>query len=202
MAGNIVLQMNKMRYKAGKGDPKGFVVFLDDNKLPHGILPRYRGNRLHILFHICGKLVQHHPLFMEFLTNGTVSCGGLQSSLRQDFAHQTAQLEMQVLGLLGKLLSGPWMKKFYTSAADQLHHIDGIEVVREVVDVLKEAHFDPVSVFSRKTDFFGDRLDENDECLKKLRTFPSDSVLQHLITDMLSACLEAVIAVLERQYKR
>lgn len=111
MAGNIVLQMNKMRYKDGKGDPKGFIVFLDDNKLPRGILPRYRGNRLHILFHIRGKLVQHHPLFLEFLTSGT-GCGGLRSSLQHDFVHELAQLEMQVLGLFGKLLSGPWMKRF------------------------------------------------------------------------------------------
>ena len=29
-AGNIVLQINKLRYKDGKGDPTGFVTFLDD----------------------------------------------------------------------------------------------------------------------------------------------------------------------------
>lgn len=29
IVGNIVLQMNKLRYKKGKGDPKGFVAFLD-----------------------------------------------------------------------------------------------------------------------------------------------------------------------------
>ena len=63
MSGNIVLQMNKLRYKDGKGDPKGFAIFLDDNKLPRGILPRCQGNRLHILFHICGKLVQYSPFF-------------------------------------------------------------------------------------------------------------------------------------------
>ena len=85
IAGNIVLQMNKFRYKDGKGDPKGFTTFLDDKKLPRGILPRYRGNRLHILFHICGKLMEHHPLFLEFLTTGNCKCGGLQAALLSDF---------------------------------------------------------------------------------------------------------------------
>ena len=33
-AGNIVLQTNTFRYKEGKGDPKGFVTFLDDHNLP------------------------------------------------------------------------------------------------------------------------------------------------------------------------
>ena len=51
LAGNIVLQTNKLRYKDVKGDPKGFVTFLDENNLPRGIIPRYRGNRLNILIH-------------------------------------------------------------------------------------------------------------------------------------------------------
>ena len=33
-----------------KGDPKGFVTILDEHGLPRGLIPRYRGNRLHILF--------------------------------------------------------------------------------------------------------------------------------------------------------
>lgn len=59
IVGNIVLQINKFRYKDGKGDPKGFTAYLRDNGLPKGLIPRYRGNRLHILFLICGKLVEH-----------------------------------------------------------------------------------------------------------------------------------------------
>ena len=42
-----MVQINKMQYKDGKGDPRGR-------------LPRYRGNRLHILFYICGTLMQYH----------------------------------------------------------------------------------------------------------------------------------------------
>lgn len=53
LAGDLVVQINKLRFKNSKGDPLGFVVLLDEKKLPHGILPRYRGNRLHIFFHIC-----------------------------------------------------------------------------------------------------------------------------------------------------
>ena len=116
IAGNIVLQMNKLRYKDGKGDPKGFTSFMDDKKLPRGILPRYRGNRLHILFHICGKLMEYHPIFLKFLSNGNCKCGGLQAALLSDFSNNVAIMEMQVLGVIGKLFSGPWMKMFYTSA--------------------------------------------------------------------------------------
>ena len=51
IAGNIVLQMIKLRYKE-------FTTFMDDKKLPRGILPCSRGNQLHILFFICGKQME------------------------------------------------------------------------------------------------------------------------------------------------
>lgn len=57
LAGNIILAVNKLRYKDGPGDPKGFKAFLDSNGLPRGLLPRYRGNRLHVLFKIAGNYI-------------------------------------------------------------------------------------------------------------------------------------------------
>ncbi len=65
IAGNIVLQVNKLRYKDGKSDPQGFVNFFDANNMPRGILPRYRGNRLHIVFQLRGMYVQHNNTFAE-----------------------------------------------------------------------------------------------------------------------------------------
>jgi len=194
-----VLQVNKLRYKDGKGDPKGFVTFLDDNKLPRGLIPRYRGNRLHILFHICGKLIEHYDMFVKFFTNSPVSCGGLQASIREDFENPSAILEMKILGSVGKLLTGPWMQVFYTSAQHELHHIEGISVVRNVMLCMKVAAEEPYSVLTRDTDFFGRQLSSDDETIKQLRTEPSD---KELFTEMTAACLNTVVSVLERQYKR
>ena len=141
--------MNKLRFKDGKGDPKNFAGFLRDNNLPKGLIPRYRGNRLHILFHICGVYTEHHELFLKFLTTGTVSCSGLQAACRGDFSSDVGQIEMKVLGLFGKLLSGPWMQKFYTSAKDQIDHIDGISVVKNVISEMKDSLADPHSILTR-----------------------------------------------------
>ena len=68
-------------YKDGKSDTKGFVTFLDDHNLARGIIPWYRGNRLHIMFHISGKLFKHHDKHLQFFTEDTVSCGGQQASM-------------------------------------------------------------------------------------------------------------------------
>jgi hypothetical protein len=70
-AANFVLQLNKLRYKDSKGDPRAFLAFLAENGLPNGFFPRYRGNRLHILFHICGKVVHIKEQLRTFLEQGT-----------------------------------------------------------------------------------------------------------------------------------
>ncbi|XP_065680983.1 uncharacterized protein LOC124817617 isoform X1 [Hydra vulgaris] len=107
IAANIVIQLNKLRYKDGKSDPKGFVIFLDKHKLPRGLLPRYRGNRLHVLFHTCGILIHNYTILKTFLFSGVTLCGGLRNSLYQDFTSEAGILELCALGLIGKLLTGP-----------------------------------------------------------------------------------------------
>ena len=157
LAGNIVLQMNKMRYKDSKWDPRGFKTFLVDHHLPRGLIPNYRGNRLHVLFHICGILIEHHPLFQKFLEQGT-TCGGLRASILVDFISTSAHVEMQVLGLLGKVLTGPWMRKFYTSVLTQTDHVEGILLIKEIITQLKEQLKEPLALLSCTTDFFGNVL--------------------------------------------
>ncbi|XP_065641786.1 uncharacterized protein LOC124810435 isoform X1 [Hydra vulgaris] len=120
MAVKIVLALNKMRFKDGKGDPQGFVNFLDNNKLPRGIIPWYRGNRLHIFFHTCFIFIKHYTDFLNYLTTGTVKCFSLQPILREAFCNATAIKQMGVLALFSKLLSGPWMTKFYVSLMMQI----------------------------------------------------------------------------------
>ena len=45
MAANIILGVDKQRYNDGKGDPRGFIDFIEKHHLPKGLVPRYRGNR-------------------------------------------------------------------------------------------------------------------------------------------------------------
>ena len=197
-AGKIVLQMNKLRFKDGKGDPQGFKTFLDDHDLPRGLVLRYRGNRLHVLFHICGIYMQHHFLFKKYLEQGT-TCGGLRASVLADFVTIPSHVEMQVLGLMGKLLTGPWMKTFYTSAGDQIDHVEGIEIVKEIVQKLKDQKDTPLDLLSSEVDFFGKRLDDSDSTLRCLQEAPKD---EDMFIRMMRSCIQAIIDVLEHQYKK
>ncbi len=122
--------------------------------MARGILPRFRGNRLHIVFHLCGIYVQHHDKFIDFFKDGA-SCGGPRKCILQDFASEIGKTEMTVLGLFGKLLTGPWMKKFYVSPDIQtINYVAGIEVVKNFVNLIEQQLENPDGLLSCTKDFF------------------------------------------------
>lgn len=194
---NVILAFNKLRYKMGKGDPTGFILFLHENNLPLLLLPRYRGNRLHIMFHIAGVLYHYHEKFLSFLNQGS-ECGGLRSSLRADFSLEIVRIELQVIGLLGKLLSGPWMEVMYRSSSNQISYLDAISEIQGVVSVMK-AISSPLNLLATKTDFFGRQLNSDDPILKSLQCSPDN---QLMFISIMNCSIKAVIDVIERQYKR
>ena len=63
-------------------------------------------------------------------------------------------MKMSILGLIGKLLSGPWMKKLYTSSETEIKYLEGIEVVRRVLKKLQEANKWPAGLLEAAQDFF------------------------------------------------
>ena len=145
------------------------------------------------------ELVCHHDLFIKYLEKGTTS-GGLRKKLCVDLKATCAHVELQVLGLFGKLLTGPWMSNFYTSAETEINHIEGIELVRNIVGVLKEKKENAAGLLSSSCFFFGTKLDpEKDVVLNKLQVEPKDGMM---FRQMMKLCLGAVICVLERQYQK
>ena len=196
VASKIVWVMNKLRYRDGKGDPKNFETFLTKKELPKGLLPRYRGNRLHILYHICGQLIEHHNIFLDFLTNGPVNpCGGLTASLKEDFSSDLGKRQMGVLAMIGKMFSGPWMKRFYNSNVD---HIAGIQTVKNNVEAIEITATNPLSILHATYDFFGDELVDDGVLISGKRYLPADDTTSKIIT----ACFSAILDTLKRQYEK
>jgi hypothetical protein len=71
-------------------------MFLMKENLPLGLIPRYRGNRLHIFFHICGVLVEHRAAFQQLLSDKRKNAA-LRGSIMSDLNDEHVQLELQVL---------------------------------------------------------------------------------------------------------
>jgi hypothetical protein len=56
---------------------------------------------MHVLFHTCGILFQHHDKFERLLNSGS-SLGGLRLCILKEFTNTTGIVELQVLGIIGK----------------------------------------------------------------------------------------------------
>ena len=100
---------------------------------------------------------------------------------------------MCALGLMGKLLTSPWMTKFYVPPGQGLDYMSVIQVVKDVLSALVEGSWNPLSLFKQKRDFFGSYIEDP----------VSDSIINFCpITDemieTLAFCLNAVISVIDR----
>ena len=109
------------------------------------------------------------------------------------FVTETALVEMQVTGLIDKILTGPWMKTFYTSSVNQIDHIEGIYIVQNVI---KEQTDFPLGVLTRCSDFFGKYIIEQtgaqDKTLEKLREPPKNEPMFR--TMMTAVCRQPLMS--------
>ena len=120
----FIYAMTKMRYKQGKGDPAEFKMFMRQENIKPSVIVRYVGNRFHVLFHLAGILYILRDKLMLYLENVSHNTTTLRTALIQDIKKRTIIIELRALGLIEKLVTGPWMKHFYAS-----QHMTNIDVV-------------------------------------------------------------------------
>ena len=82
-------------------------------------------------------------------------------------------LEFQVLGILHKLITGPWMSRFYAPFSDQTSIVSGLLTVQSVIGRLEEKIENPNSVLHCTHDLLGNELIYDDE-LRALMQPPQD----------------------------
>lgn len=80
------------------GDPGGFRAFLKLKNLPPGIITRYVGNRMHVLFHLAGTAYHLKEILIEFLSkykgDAKMSVGILK-----DLENPQIIVQLRILGM-------------------------------------------------------------------------------------------------------
>ena len=193
-AANVVMGVSKMRYKQGKGDPRGFKSFFKARGLPMKELPRYVGNRLHVLFHLAAVLFSRQADLVEYLSRYCSQTAGLRTALLSDIQCGDILQDLCILGLLGKFLTGPWMKLFYGEGKNLQMNAN----IKKSVDTLVVLCDQPELLQVSQTDVFGESLNEADQVLKSLQNF----LLTPQKLQLISKVLTGVKSVLERQLSR
>ena len=109
--------------------------------------------------------------------------------------------ELQVLGLLGKHLTGLWMTKIYTVADTEISHVDGINIVKELVETLKQIMLNSLLVISLTKDFFGQDLTLDSVVkLKATPSYPHFSAMMAYRLPTSGRCSSKLVCSILRRY--
>ena len=195
---NFICAVNKMRYKQGKGDPAGFKQFLRQEGIRRGIIARYVGNRFHIVFHSAGVLYHLRKKLSLYLDTFCHNTTSLRSALQKDIKNDHLFLQLQALGLIGKLVTGPWMKHLYGN--QQLSNLDSIPRVQLCLKNLCTFKDSPMQILESNSDVFGMPIDESsDEVLSSLRSTALSAPDKECIGGILLQLITSTIEVIKKQ---
>ena len=142
-------------------------VFLSDHNLPQSLILRYRGNRLHVLFKLAATYITHYTDMKTYLTTRCLHKSDLVTSLIKDYTDDpTTMLQLKVLAIIVKILSGPWFKRFYRTDERQVHHLDAFAAIKECYSRIEAiASKDIILLADITHDLFGDPICPIDKIL-------------------------------------
>ena len=195
---NFIIAMNKMRFKQGKGDPSGFKQFLRQNNIKQSIIIRYVGNRFHVLFHLAGDLYYLRTTLVIYLEKSCNNNTTLRTSLVKDLRNINILLQLRALGIIGKMVTGPWMHELYTNSG--ISNLDSINYIKMCLQNLNALKENPLMMLQANTDTFGVSLDVgSDAVVNELQNSATTEQDKLVLNDILVQLLEGVICVIKKQ---
>ena len=119
---------------------------------------------------------------MNYLNTLCRNSTSLRSALQKDIRNSNLLLQLQALGIKGKL--GPWMQQLYGN--------------RDLLEKLKRLMDFPLLVFQTSTDMFGMNK-ESDEILQSLQGNVFSAMEKDSMKEILSRLIASIIKVIEKQ---
>ena len=185
-AANLIHTVSKMQYKDGKGDPAGFKTFLKKEGIPVGTILRYVGKILHVLFHMAEILYSFQDKLKEYLKHFCRGPSELRNAMFQDMEIPMILLELQVLGLFGKYITGPWMSELYGNENNK-SHLEVVLLLQNCVQSINIYKDEPLKMMTSETSAFGKPLKKDsvlDALHQPVANAQEEMVLQTVLTTM------------------
>ena len=176
------------------GDPTSFKLFLDQKGFRFSELPRYVGNRLNILFVFGSRLYHRHSDLLEYMDSWWTTAENLKGAMMNDLIHPEIIDNLQVLGLVDKYITGPWMRITYRRDGDSIHHISVVSKIKESVEVLLKASQEPKLLFGSDLDMFQNHLEMDEELLSLINDISSR------VLEKIAGLCSILAGVIEKQY--
>ena len=149
------------------------------------------------MFHQAGVLYYLQEKLLMYLENVCNSKTTLRTALIKDLRNNKILLQLRALGLIGKLVTGPWMHHLYTNQAiTNLESRTFIKTCLQNLNALKES---PLLALQVKTDTFGVPLSpDSDAVLKKLQTAEIEELEKKELHCMLCLLIGGIVDVIQK----
>ena len=132
---------------------------------------------------------------MDYVRNKCTKNVEHRTKLMMDYEKPIALTEFRAVGILSRMLSAPWMSRFYRDVDSSFTYVEAFRQIQGVIDKLKAISTDDaLDVGSFTEDLFGDPLNKSQDRMWDVSTDPSVSAL---FRELATVC----VTVLERQYK-
>ena len=144
------------------------------------------------MFHLAGVLYYLREKLLIYLDK---SCNNtiIRTSLLKDL---NILLQLRALGIIGKMVTRPWMHELYTNAG--ISNLDSVNYTKNVsrkLECIKRVPFDDVQA---KTDTFGVSLDvDSDAVLNELENSVTTEQDKIVLNDVLVQLLEGIRYVIK-----
>ena len=114
----------------------------------------------------------------------------LSKALLKDMENADIVAQLRVLGLFGKILTGPWMNKFYENE-DAKQHLEMIPYMHACLKSLEQFERDPSSLLGCMRTVFGDEI-RADDVFASLRADPPSPSTDVIISTVSTAMLRCL----------
>ena len=168
LAIKIILAESKLKHNEGSGDPSSFQSFMKLKGISPDLLPRFVWSRFHVLFKLAGSVLYLLDPLLEYLEKWCPAAK-LSQALLSDLSTDEAKLQLQAIGIFGKVLTGPWMTYVYGNE-ENLHHLDMRLLFRKVVESMHQYKEEPTSILKVSVDAFGKPFNTADDVLVSLQS--------------------------------
>ncbi|XP_065683197.1 uncharacterized protein LOC124809892 [Hydra vulgaris] len=174
VAVTVLKNISKLRYSF-KGDPAAFKSYLKKNNVAPGLFLRYVGSRFNVLFHMAGIVVTYERLIKTFLENNTKN--KICQLLLQDMSNDITLVQLQGLGLIGKIIIGPWMSLVYKNATGK-SNLEFGDIFQKAIRKLSYFKSNPESILYTDVDIFSQVLNiKKDKVHQSLRVIKNKNIL-------------------------
>ena len=121
----------------------------------------------------------------------------LKTSLINDLQNKSIIIQLRVLGLIGKFITGPWMKILYSNSECKAN-LEMVHMIKMCTMTLPNLIQKPTLFLTGISNVFGEKLSEEDETLLCLQAqLSSDEESQ--FNEVMSLAVRSPLEVLEHQ---